>query len=75
MEKKDKIKQDFGIRLQKLRISKNLSIRKLANVSELEYSHVQRIESGKVNVALTTIYALADGLELDPAQLFDSHQK
>lgn len=70
MTKKEKIKEEFGRNLQKLRTCKDLSIRSLANRSGLEYSQVQRIENGKVNVALTTVFALAEGLELSPDQLF-----
>lgn len=75
MERKEKIKKEFGNCLQRLRIEKNLSIRKLASGSGLEYSQVQRIENGKVNVALTTIYALAEGLELDPSELLKEIKK
>lgn len=69
MERKELIKLNFGRHLQKLRIEKDLSIRGLATRSNLEYSQVQRIENGKVNVALTTIYALAEGLEIEPGKL------
>ena len=69
MERKEKIKVNFGQNLQKLRLAKDLSIRGLAGRSGLEYSQVQRIENGKVNVALTTVYALAEGLEITPDQL------
>jgi transcriptional regulator with XRE-family HTH domain len=69
MGRKEKIKNDFGQQLQKIRIEKGLSIRKLAGSASLEYSHVQRIEKGLVDVALTTIYALAEGLEVEPSLL------
>ena len=44
--------------LKKLREEKGLSIRELAVQADLEYSQVQRIEKGKVNIALTTLLAL-----------------
>lgn len=75
MEKKDQIKLAFGSHLQKLRLTKSLSIRKLAGNSGLEYSQVQRIEQGKVNISLTTIFALAEGLDLDPKDLMDLSKK
>ncbi|MGN8056032.1 helix-turn-helix domain-containing protein [Pedobacter sp. 22163] len=75
MEKKDQIKQAFGSHLQKLRLTRSLSIRKLAGNSGLEYSQVQRIEQGKVNISLTTIFALAEGLDLDPKDLLDLPKK
>ena len=69
MERKELIKANFGQHLQKLRSEKDLSIRSLATRSNLEYSQVQRVENGKVNVALTTIYALAEGLGIEPGEL------
>lgn len=69
MDKKEKIKLDFANNLQRLRNEKNLSIRGLANSAGLEYSQVQRIESGKVNVALSTIFSLAEGLGVEASQL------
>lgn len=71
MDNKEKIKQNFGNHLQKLRIDKNLSIRKLASSAGLEYSQVQRIENGKVNIALTTLFALAEGLDVQPMLLLN----
>lgn len=69
MDIKEKIKGDFGKNLQRLRTTKGLSIRALASSSGLEYSQVQRIESGKVNLSLTTIHSLAEGLGIAPAEL------
>lgn len=69
MERKETIKKAFGEHLQKLRTDKGHSIRALAGRSGLEYSQVQRIEGGKVNVALTSIYSLAEGLEVEPGEL------
>lgn len=71
MDKKEEIKIAFGKHLQKLRVEKQLSIRALANCSGLEYSQVQRIENGKVNLALTTIFSLAEGLDLSPQELLN----
>ena len=69
MDRKELIKANFGQHLQKLRTEKDLSIRSLATRSNLEYSQVQRVENGKVNVALSTIYALAEGLGIEPGEL------
>lgn len=66
---KEGIKSAFAKRLTALRIEKDLSIRALANQAGLEFSQVQRIEKGKVNPALTTIIALANGLGVHPSEL------
>ncbi|MBL0883790.1 MAG: helix-turn-helix transcriptional regulator [Chitinophagaceae bacterium] len=67
---KDQIKIAFGEHLTKLRKERELSIHQLAQVCDLEYSHVQRIEKGKVNIALTTLAALAQGLDMSLEELF-----
>jgi len=66
---KEKILQKFAKHLTTLREQKGLSIRELAVRSDLEYSQVQRIEKGKVNIAFTTLCALAEGLDVAPSEL------
>lgn len=47
------------------------SLRQLSVRSGLEYSQVQRITKGQVDLALTTIVALAQGLEVKPSLLLE----
>ncbi|MEJ5996262.1 helix-turn-helix transcriptional regulator [Pedobacter sp. Du54] len=47
------------------------SLRALAARSGLEPSHVQRIAKGKVDVAMTTLFSLAEGLKISPKELLD----
>lgn len=47
------------------------SLRQLSVRAGLEYSHVQRISKGEVDLALTTIVSLAQGLELSPSALME----
>lgn len=60
---------DFGAKLNKLRVSKNLTLEQLAFESEMELSQVHRIEKGKINPTLTTLNALARGLKISLAEL------
>ncbi|MBW4889214.1 helix-turn-helix domain-containing protein [Mucilaginibacter sp. HMF5004] len=60
----------FGENLRNIRTSKKLSTEKLANIAELELVQINRIELGKTNPKLSTIYALARALEISPAELF-----
>ena len=69
MTAKEKTLAKFASQLKKLRETQGISIRELAVRSDLEYSQVQRIEKGKVNIALTTILALAEGLGITPELL------
>lgn len=77
MEWKEEIKIKFSRRLLELlevySAKNNIrpSLRKLATRSNLEYSHVQRISKGKVDISLTTLISLANGLEIDPKELLD----
>lgn len=71
MVNKDKILAKFAKRLISLREKKGISIRELASRADLEYSQVQRIEKGKVNLAFTTLTALAEGLEIDLSELLN----
>jgi transcriptional regulator with XRE-family HTH domain len=74
MNHKEKILTRFATHLTKLRKEKGLSIRQLAAVSALEYSQLQRIEKGKVNIAFTTLTALAQGLKIDLAGLLEGYK-
>ena len=65
MNGKEKILARFATHLTRVRRERGYSIRQLAAASGLEYSQVQRIEKGKVNLAFTTLVALAQGLDLD----------
>lgn len=69
MTAKENALAKFAAHLTKLRDAQGISIREMAARSDLEYSQVQRIEKGKVNTALTTLLALADGLNLSPDEL------
>lgn len=61
----------FGEHLRKTRKSKKLTMEALANLADIELSQVHRIETGKVNPTLTTIFLLSDALETTPSKLLD----
>jgi transcriptional regulator with XRE-family HTH domain len=71
MDNKEYIKQRFAKNLKALREKKGISLRELSLRANLEYSQVQRIEKGKVNLSLTTMIALAEGLDVHPKKLLD----
>ena len=74
MTNKEKILARFAVHLTRLRREKGYSIRELAAASGLEYSQVQRIEKGKVNLAFTTLVALAQGLDMDLSSLLHEYK-
>lgn len=66
---KEKIVRDFGRNLKKIRLSKKLSLRKLAIEADMEHKHIEQIEKGAINLTLTTIHALANALNVAPSEL------
>ena len=74
MERTGNLKGDFGLRIRKLLIEQNLSMRALATRSGLESSQVQKIASGQVNITLKTVEALAKGLNISVAKLFSEFE-
>lgn len=69
--KKDytRLKQQFGAHLQKIRLDKGLSLREVAQNCDLDDSNISKMEHGRFNVQISTIYELAKGLNLHPADL------
>ena len=61
----------FGANLKKIRTEKTLSLRELAARCDLDDSNISKIENGKVNIQLSTIFELAKGLGVEPKELLD----
>lgn len=74
MESKEIKQEKFARAVLKAAENKSLSLRKLAAASGLEFSQVQRITKGKVNLALSTIISLSEGLEISPSELFGYYE-
>ncbi|OOQ57356.1 helix-turn-helix domain-containing protein [Mucilaginibacter pedocola] len=62
--------KEFGQKLRDIRKSQNYSMEELANMAELEPVQVHRIETGKTNPKLSTVYALAKALNVSPKEFF-----
>ena len=46
-------------------------MRKLAIIADMEYSQLSKIERGVINTTISTVYHLANVLNLEIAELFD----
>lgn len=69
--KNEELLKSFGKRVREVRTEKGLTIEKLAELSELTYSHISRIEFGMLNISISTAEAVAKGLGMTLHELFD----
>lgn len=65
------LQRKFGEKLRALREGKNLSLRGMAANCDLDDSQISKIENGKKNIQLSTIFELAKGLGVSPKDLLD----
>ncbi|MCQ6957623.1 helix-turn-helix domain-containing protein [Mucilaginibacter aquariorum] len=65
------LQQNFGKHLRFLREERSLSLRELSSRCELDSSKISKIENGKTNLQLSTIFELAKGLEIEAKKLLD----
>ena len=60
--------KNLGQNVARLRAARGLSFEALADRCGMSWRHIQKVEHGH-NVTLKTLAKLADGLEVDPAEL------
>lgn len=60
----------FGLSVRRLRLGAHLSQEELAERSGLHRNYIGGIERGERNAGLKAVFALAKGLQKDPAELF-----
>lgn len=61
----------FGKQVRKLRLAKGHSMRGFANEADIEYSQVVKIENGITGPTITTVYKIAETLNIPLKDLFD----
>jgi len=65
------LKTKFGSHLKKIRESKNYSLIDVDYRCDLNESNISKIENGKFDIRLSTIFELAKGLGVEPKDLLD----
>jgi len=61
----------FGQNLRRIRESKKMSMQNLADIINVEYSQISRIERGLINTSIGVAFAISHALEIDIKELFD----
>ena len=60
----------LGLRIRALREAEGWTLERMAERCDLDLKHLQKIESGQLNVTLVTLVRVAVGLKLPMAMLF-----
>ena len=63
--------EKFGLNVVYYRKRKRLTQMKLAELIDIDRSHISAIELGNVGVSMDVIFRLSDVLEISPKELFD----
>lgn len=63
----------FGKKLRHIREQKGMSQLDLEVESGINRTEVSRIETGKKNIEMITLFKLAQALKVSPANFFDDH--
>lgn len=73
MDKDQKIilQRKLGARLQQLREGQKLALRELSYRCNLDHSKIGKIEKGRMNITLNTLFELTDALQVHPRELFE----
>ena len=63
--------EKFGLNVVYYRKRKKLTQLQLAELAEVDRSHISAIELGNVGVSMDVIFKLSDVLDIAPKELFD----
>lgn len=65
--------KNIGIRIRKVRLSKNLTQLDLVSriEGEVDPTNISRIESGRTNPTIFTLHKIAEAMEISLVQLLD----
>lgn len=68
-EEIEKLNLAFGENLRKIRDSKKISLLQLSYNCSIDESKISKIEHGRFNIKLSTLFELAKGLDISPEKL------
>ncbi|MES2425916.1 MAG: helix-turn-helix transcriptional regulator [Bacteroidota bacterium] len=61
----------LAINIKKYRLQQNITIQQLANIIDVDYSQIGRMERGVVNPNISIVFDIAKALNIDPRQLLE----
>ena len=61
----------MGLRIKKIRESKDISQSELARLSDKDRQNIYRLEKGKTNPSIYFIYEIANALKVDISELIN----
>ena len=72
---KDELIVLVGKKVREIRLSKGLTIERVAFDAGIEYKQLSRIELGKVNTSIYQIYIVSKSLDVPLPELFNTTNK
>lgn len=69
--KKEELIKKVGDNIRKHRLSKSITLEKLALESGIEYSQISRIERGVINTSVYHVYIISNTLEMPMKNIFN----
>ncbi len=68
---KEILKRKIGLKIRSIREGKNLSIMDLADMLDIEYNNLIRIEKGRTNPTIITLYKICQALNVKLPEIVD----
>ena len=65
------LQQKIGNRIREMRESKGISQQNLAAICNFEKANLSRIEAGRTNPTISTLYKISQALEISISRLVD----
>ena len=63
--------KEFGKNLRAIREKKGLSLRKLADEADINFTQIHRIEMGETSPSVSLVKAIADAMNIKIGKFFD----
>ena len=68
--KREEVSKKIGARIREIRNDKGLSIEKVANGANIDYTQLSRIELGKINTSIYQLYCISKSLDVPIPHIF-----